>query len=196
MSEKLGALIGIGNTADVFDFGLGKVAKLFHSGYPLASIRKEFENSRLLNSLDVLTPKCYELFHLEDRVGIIYDKIFGVSLLDLIQQTRDVNQYAVILADIHKKILRQHLPSAEPAKMILRRNIEHTAVLTEQQKLKLYEILDVLPEDHCFCHGDFHFGNILYAQDQYYLIDFMLSLIHISEPTRRTPISYAVFCLK
>src|SRR5665647_3976317 len=28
----------------------------------------------------------------------------------------------------------------------------------------------------------------------YYTID--LSLIHISEPTRRTPISYAVFCLK
>src|SRR5664279_2050298 len=25
---------------------------------------------------------------------------------------------------------------------------------------------------------------------------YMLSLIHISEPTRRTPISYAVFCLK
>src|SRR5664279_6261883 len=26
--------------------------------------------------------------------------------------------------------------------------------------------------------------------------DALLSLIHISEPTRRTPISYAVFCLK
>ena len=26
--------------------------------------------------------------------------------------------------------------------------------------------------------------------------DLDLSLIHISEPTRRTPISYAVFCLK
>ena len=26
--------------------------------------------------------------------------------------------------------------------------------------------------------------------------DLSLSLIHISEPTRRTPISYAVFCLK
>src|SRR5665647_2062676 len=26
--------------------------------------------------------------------------------------------------------------------------------------------------------------------------DGILSLIHISEPTRRTPISYAVFCLK
>ena len=27
-------------------------------------------------------------------------------------------------------------------------------------------------------------------------LDIKLSLIHISEPTRRTPISYAVFCLK
>src|SRR5664279_1588578 len=27
-------------------------------------------------------------------------------------------------------------------------------------------------------------------------IKYWLSLIHISEPTRRTPISYAVFCLK
>src|SRR5664279_6561202 len=26
-------------------------------------------------------------------------------------------------------------------------------------------------------------------------VEFHLSLIHISEPTRRTPISYAVFCL-
>ena len=28
------------------------------------------------------------------------------------------------------------------------------------------------------------------------LANLLLSLIHISEPTRRTPISYAVFCLK
>ena len=28
------------------------------------------------------------------------------------------------------------------------------------------------------------------------LKEYFLSLIHISEPTRRTPISYAVFCLK
>ena len=28
------------------------------------------------------------------------------------------------------------------------------------------------------------------------IVQYYLSLIHISEPTRRTPISYAVFCLK
>ena len=33
-------------------------------------------------------------------------------------------------------------------------------------------------------------------KDQQAWYDELLSLIHISEPTRRTPISYAVFCLK
>src|SRR5664279_5102275 len=35
----------------------------------------------------------------------------------------------------------------------------------------------------------------LFTQDAHGLYE-KLSLIHISEPTRRTPISYAVFCLK
>ena len=38
--------------------------------------------------------------------------------------------------------------------------------------------------------------SIGYRYDVNLLPDYSLSLIHISEPTRRTPISYAVFCLK
>ena len=37
-----------------------------------------------------------------------------------------------------------------------------------------------------------HMGQLFIYGDK----DLTLSLIHISEPTRRTPISYAVFCLK
>src|SRR5664279_949283 len=37
----------------------------------------------------------------------------------------------------------------------------------------------------CPCYTSYHFSSV-----------HCLSLIHISEPTRRTPISYAVFCLK
>src|SRR5664279_1063976 len=46
--------------------------------------------------------------------------------------------------------------------------------------------------------GDMLWGNFTYKHLA--IIPFMtglfISLIHISEPTRRTPISYAVFCLK
>src|SRR5665647_1786251 len=39
-----------------------------------------------------------------------------------------------------------------------------------------------------------HASMLLYSV--LYLTGYELSLIHISEPTRRTPISYAVFCLQ
>ena len=40
------------------------------------------------------------------------------------------------------------------------------------------------------------FGRFPYSKGKLKKADHILSLIHISEPTRRTPISYAVFCLK
>src|SRR5665647_3868062 len=43
------------------------------------------------------------------------------------------------------------------------------------------------------CPG--HFGHIELAKPVIH-VGYTLSLIHISEPTRRTPISYAVFCLE
>ena len=39
-------------------------------------------------------------------------------------------------------------------------------------------------------------SGILIAMAVVGAVGLFLSLIHISEPTRRTPISYAVFCLK
>src|SRR5665647_3852188 len=44
---------------------------------------------------------------------------------------------------------------------------------------------------HCDCTGLLNF-----VVREFLQVNVSLSLIHISEPTRRTPISYAVFCLK
>ena len=52
-------------------------------------------------------------------------------------------------------------------------------------------------------HGDLNINNIMISKDslnngnlKIWILDFDLSLIHISEPTRPLYISYAVFCLK
>src|SRR5664279_3408756 len=39
-------------------------------------------------------------------------------------------------------------------------------------------------------------STVTMEQAEKMVLEYILSLIHISEPTRRTPISYAVFCLK
>src|SRR5674476_550803 len=45
--------------------------------------------------------------------------------------------------------------------------------------------------------GDKKLKKVIYSALNYWLAnDFILSLIHISEPTRQAEISYAVFCLK
>lgn len=169
----LGPLIGKGNTADVFDVGQGKVVKLFHVGYPKSSVHKEFINSKMINSLDVPVARSHELITFGGRHGIVYDKIDAVSLLDILLSTYDIEQYTLILARLHKSILSQDLRSAISCKDVLRGNIQRTGLLDEQRKEKLYTVLDALPDGDCFCHGDFHFDNVLMAQQEFHIIDFM-----------------------
>src|SRR5664279_1343816 len=51
-------------------------------------------------------------------------------------------------------------------------------------------------DDSCIVHPNSNSASRMLAASEACGPSLDLSLIHISEPTRRTPISYAVFCLK
>jgi thiamine kinase-like enzyme len=173
MDIVIGALIGQGATADVFDIGDNKVVKLFHSGYSENARIREWENSILLDQVDIPIAKSYGMITYKDRYGIVYDKINGVSLLEILLQTYDVEKYAKVMADIHKQLLSKDLPGAASIKSILQRNIEHADGLSGISKAGLLDMLHALPDSNGLCHGDFHFGNILMTQQGCYVIDFM-----------------------
>ncbi|MDP4095507.1 phosphotransferase [Paenibacillus sp. P96] len=169
----IGTLIGQGNTADIFDAGNNRVVKLFKYGYPLDDVRLEINNSRLLNGLNLPTSKSYELVTHEGRHGILYDKIDGQSLLELVLQTGEVERYAVVLAQFHKRILACKLEGAASLKSILKRNIERANDLTGLCKSQLYAVLEALPDGGRLCHGDYHFDNVLVNDEKNYIIDYM-----------------------
>lgn len=169
----IGKLIGKGNTAEVFAVGNRKVVKLFNVGYPLASVCNEFDNSKLLHGLNIPTVKSYEMVTYEGRNGILYDRIDGTSMLDILLHTEDIEKYANTLARLHKQMLACKLSGAVCLKSILKRNIEDTDHLSGPNKSKLINMLDRLPDGDCFCHGDFHFGNVIIEQEQNYIIDYM-----------------------
>ncbi|QSX04997.1 phosphotransferase [Sedimentibacter sp. zth1] len=170
---SLDCLIGTGNTAEVYDIGDNKVVKLFNRGYFYDSVVKEYNNSKLINTLDICTPKSYELVDIDERYGIIYDKIVGIPLDKILLETLNIEKNTAILAKIHKELLKKKLPNAVSAKSVLHYNITNTCFISPDIKAKLLTILSKLPDDDGFCHGDFHYGNILVGDNKNYVIDFM-----------------------
>lgn len=64
--------MGKGNTAEVFEYGEGKVCKLFHEAYPKEYVKLEFQNAQIMNKMPLPVPKVYEITERDNRTGIIY----------------------------------------------------------------------------------------------------------------------------
>ena len=77
-----GNIIGIGNTATVYEWEEGKVLKLFYKDYPKEAIEKEFHNAMAIRNMNIPKPKVYKIISCEERTGIIYDMVEGEPLQD------------------------------------------------------------------------------------------------------------------
>jgi thiamine kinase-like enzyme len=166
-------LIGVGNTAEVYDFDEKRVVKLFYEGYPKENIVKEFKNASIIKDSEFLKPKVHTLTFIDNRNGIIYDKLEGQSLLEELMKTGDINHCAKVLSQVHREILRQPGTGLDSFHQIIRNAITWNMEFSDSRKIKLLHILENLPEENILCHGDFHPGNILRCEDKIYTIDFM-----------------------
>lgn len=160
--------IAVGNTAEVFDYGDGKILKLFKAGYLEENIQREFQNSFLVNKLGIPSPKAYEIIPnvMDGRTGIVYEKISGNDLLfevmSNIQNLEYVEQRLKSLASIHKDFI----------------NHNSTECISYKDYLNYfgYPETESLPDGDFLCHGDFHFANLLRSEnnpEDIFVIDFM-----------------------
>ncbi|GKU25246.1 aminoglycoside phosphotransferase family protein [Clostridium folliculivorans] len=166
-------IIGIGNTATVYQWEDDRVLKLFHKGYSKDAIEREFHNAKSVEDMSFEKPKAYEILDLGEQTGIIYDKVEGESLLQWVIKTGNVQQCAVIMAKLHKKMGQNKVSDVPNYKDFLRENIVNISSLKTTEQQKALSILDMLPEGNTFCHGDFHPDNILISNEHAIVIDFM-----------------------
>lgn len=157
-------LMATGNTAEVFEYDEGKVCKLFKDGYPLDSIKREFENTLLMNTASINTPKAYEIIEHDGRHGIVFEKITGVDLMsEFLKNPEDKNLAARTIENLSK--LQKELLSSES-----KNGISYKDYL----RYFGFEKADHLPDGKNICHGDLHPGNIIRTpENKFYLIDFM-----------------------
>ncbi len=168
---KYGKKIGVGNTATVYEWEESKVLKLFHQDYPREAVEKEFQNAGLIWNMDFAKPKAYEIIFYEEKIGIIYDRLEGESLLDWVMKAGDIQRCAVYMAKLHKKIIQNSISNVPNYKEFLRCNIVNAQNLNEKEEV--LHMLDKLPDGNTLCHGDFHPGNIFISDGQTMVIDFM-----------------------
>ncbi|MBU3187570.1 phosphotransferase family protein [Clostridium estertheticum] len=169
-----GKLIGEGRTSEVFEWGEDRILKLFRSGLPKTAIKNEYEVSiSIYNQLD-LTPKVYELIEIDNRSGIVYERINGITMMRVISSKPwKVKKEAQRLAKLHKSIQKKVNFKLSTYKTRLKDSISNTELLTYDIKTRLYNYIDELKDDNILCHGDFHPDNILITKDREVIIDWM-----------------------
>lgn len=167
-----GKIIGVGYTARVYEWEGNKVLKLFNPGYPYESAVSEYQNAMAIRDMNFSKPKAYEMISYNGQNGIIYDKVEGESLLDLVMKTEDLEECARCMARLHKSILQNEISNVPNYKDSLRYHISNTLLSLKEQK-EIVQRIDNLSDGNTLCHGDFHVGNILMAGGQPYAIDFM-----------------------
>jgi hypothetical protein len=97
--------IAVGRTAEIFSYGDGKVLKLFLSTTPLLWIEKEAETGPYIQKMGLPVPRVYERVKINEREGIIYEKVEGPALLtELAKQPWKVAVYARMLARLHAQV--------------------------------------------------------------------------------------------
>lgn len=167
-------LLGKGNTAEVWEYETGKVCKLFFEGYPHEYIRLEFENAKEMykNKYKINIPKPFQIVTIGKRQGIVYEKIEGKTLLNIIMTERKetLDERLNMFAALHLDILTLHSRNVLSYKEYLIAMLKGKKA-TDQ--MIFYKIMTA-PDDDCLLHGDFHPGNILVTPDGTpAVIDFM-----------------------
>jgi len=171
----LGAPIGLGRTAEVFAYGYGEVVKLIRPGFPDRLGENEAEVAALVARAGVAAPAVMGTTRIEGRIGLIYERLEGPSMLDrLSRRPWEIDRLARQLADLHVAMHDAPGPGLPNQKDILRWAIDRAAAhLPDGARTAALARLDALPTGAAICHGDMHPGNVLMSPTGAVVIDWM-----------------------
>ncbi len=161
--------IGEGRTAEIFEWGEGRVLRLFRDGASRAYARHEMEVSQRVHDTGIPSPAVYPtdsddgLVSIDGRLGFVMDRVDGLSMLQMLTgRPWLLWRHARSFADLH---LGMHARTA--AGLPCQRDRFHRIVDRIEETVgrgvadRVRAAIDELWEGSAVCHGDFHPDNIL-----------------------------------
>lgn len=159
--------IGRGAQAVVYSYR-GYAYKVYKDSYPLEYIRGEYLIQNEINQTDLPVVRYYKT----DEAHVIrMDLIDGITLAD--RMKNDYCEQGISdMIQLQKKILtytNENLPTFCSGAM---EQLERMSLSADRKELVLH-ILKSIPERRNLLHLDLHFLNIMYAENQYYIINWV-----------------------
>jgi aminoglycoside phosphotransferase (APT) family kinase protein len=169
----LGAVIGTGARSTVFALGRDRVVKVPLPDTPDAWIRREAEFSVVVHSLGLRVPLLHDLTVHDDRLVVVYERIYGPSMwASICDRPSTAPAMGELLADLHLQVFDC------PAPMSLPRQRDRLACKIRAARSYLGTDADLarelLPSESSvlqLCHGDLHPGNVIMSAEGPVLLD-------------------------
>jgi len=174
VSVEKGRLIARGRTAEVYEWGEGRVLKLLFDWCPPEWARQEAERAAVVTAAGLPAPPCHGTVDVDGRKGIVFERIEGQSMLTLIGRRpwrafAEARRMAALHADIHAHS-GEGLP---PLKRYLERSLKKVDGLEDPTRERLLSLLESLPDGEALCHFDFHPGQISLSAAGPVILDWM-----------------------
>ncbi len=156
-------LVGKGFTSDVYAWGEGRVLKVFHAWVPAATVKREFRLARAVYAAGIPTPAVFDLVEIKGRLGIVFERVDGPSMLTYTQARpwtlfRVVRQLAELQAQIHGCPAPLEIPTQRDW---IAHGIAAAPDSSTAEKEAALRCLAGLPDGTALCHGDFHPENVI-----------------------------------
>lgn len=168
-----GALLGCGRTAEVYAWN-DKALKLFVDGFPAEWIRAEAEATRVAHQAGLSAPAVGEVIEVDGRIGIVYERVDGVSMLQTFA-TQPWTFLSAVRRFVEFQVAMHNCagPELPSQRERLRDAIQGAPRLTVEMKEQVLQALDRLPDGDAICHGDYHPDNIIMSSQGLVVIDWM-----------------------
>jgi uncharacterized protein (TIGR02172 family) len=174
MESHTGAQLARGSTADIYAWGDDKVLKLFYPDFSPEYVQYEYQINCKAVETGLPVPRVYQLLELEGRQGILFERVDGPLMLELLfTQVGRVEDLARAFAEAHVQIHQARVSGFPSLREALAGVVESSTWIDDAQREHVRGILRDLPEGDALVHGDYHPGNVAVSERGAIVLDWL-----------------------
>ena len=167
-------LLANGRTAEVYALNDREVLKLFRDGWGADHAAFEAGLAHIVHAAGVPAPAVIDCVTIDGRAGIVYERLYGPSLLDWLGN-KPWRLWSVgrLLAEAHASVHARTAVDLPARRAILARRIGRASPLGDPARSAALKALESLPDGDTLCHGDLNPGNVLRTPQGPVVIDWV-----------------------